>query len=715
MRRRHLVRWAWAWAWCVGLGGGSVAAQSAAALKKQGLRYYAEKRWDLALPDLQQYQKDKPGDPDVIAALGVTYFHLRRPEQARQYQDYALRQFPRRKDPDLRFVYARTLHESGDYETAIAAYKNFLRQANARHPLRAQAIEAIRQCVTARDMPPNPNVALVENLGPRINTPGSEFGPLPSVNFPDRLYFSAVKAGATGGRRNDKGYEDELRGAYRGDMYMTRLRPDGWEVPTPINSLLNTARHERALAFSADGKALYFFRGFTDYSGDILIDSAGVRDEYAPEGRLFDGPLRPEAGDRALFFYNDSTLLFASRRDGGYGGLDLYASTRVAGQWTQPLNLGPEINSAFDDTSPFLALDGRTLYFSSNRRNGMGGFDIWQSVYDPVARQWSAPTNLSPPVNTPADELQFQLADEGRSAFLSSNRLIDNYGEFDLYAVFFKEQILAHASDAPRNLFLRAAESEVATATSPDRILSEAVFYENDQDLLSTDNRQKLRLWAGLAAQYPAAQVQIIVHTDETGPAKFDLYYGVKRAEALAKALIQLGVSPDRIALYSAGPHYPLARSVVNAAPNPAGQKLNRRAELRLAFGPQAKGPIVAPQRPELSELVASGGHARLDSAWSGLNYRVEAAQATQIIASDALGMFDDPLIESRPGESGVYRYQSGLFRRYDAARKRAEALRLQGFEQARVVVYFNGRFVSQAEAVGLLKRYPELAAYIAE
>lgn len=714
MIRRHIKQWAWVWVWCVGLGSGSAAAQSLPALKKQGLRHYAEKRWDLALPDLQQYQKEKPGDPDVIAALGVACYHLRRPDQARQYQEYVIRQFPKRKDPDLRYAYARTLHESGEYGAAIGAYKAFLRD-DARHPLRLQAVEAIRQCVTARDMPPNPNVALVENLGPRINTPGSEFGPLPSVNFPDRLYFTAAAANSTGGRRNDKGYEDELRGSYRGDMYMTRQRPDGWEPPTPINSLLNTARHERALAFSADGRVLYFFRGFTDYSGDILADSAGVRDEYAIEGVRFDGPLQPEEGDRGLFFYNDSTLLFASRRDGGYGGLDLYASMRVAGQWTQPVNLGPEINSEFDDTTPFLALDGRTLYFSSNRRGGMGGFDVWQSVYDPRNLQWGAPLNLGPPVNTPSDELQFRLSDEGRSAFLASNRLFDNYGEFDLYAVFFREQITAHAPETPCALFLRAAESDAGFVAAPTIILTEPVFYDSDQDLLSDENRRKLKQWAELAAQYPMAEAQIVAHTDETGPAKFDLYYGIKRAETLGKALTQLGVPSERIALYSAGPHYPLARGIVNAAPNPAGQKLNRRIEFRLVFGHQTKGPTVAARRPELSELVAAGGSARLDSAWAGLNYRVEAAQTTRIIASDAFGMFDDPLIESRLATSGIYHYQSGLFKRYDAARKRAEALRLQGFEQARVAVYFNGRFVSQAEAVGLLKRYPELAAYITD
>lgn len=138
------------------------------------------------------------------------------------------------------------------------------------------------------------------------------------------------------------------------------------------------------------------------------------------------------------FFINDqeNKILFASKR--GRSGLDIYESNlNNDGTWSTPKPISGGVNTDFDEDSPFLSRDGQTLYFSSNRPNSMGGFDIFQSRYNTVTKIWSEPVNLGFPINTIDDEINFQLQEDQLSGFLSSNRL-HSLGDFDIY-YFHKE------------------------------------------------------------------------------------------------------------------------------------------------------------------------------------------------------------------------------------------------------------------------------------
>ncbi|MEO6038633.1 MAG: hypothetical protein ABIQ93_09490, partial [Saprospiraceae bacterium] len=434
--------------------------------KRNGDRYFANGRWADALTELTRYQQAKPGDMDVLTKLGIVNYQLHQADKARQFLEYVLGRNPQSKDADLYYYYARTLHGQQEYDKAILAYKGFLRVCGDKHPLRAQVIDNIRRCVNAEGIGPNEAVALVENLGDRVNTPGDEFAPLPSVNYSDRLYFSAARPGCNGGRRNDAGYADDEAGHWCSDMFAARMDASGWQYAGDLGGLLNTSRQEVALGFDNAGQILYFFRGFTLYAGDILADTANRQDEYAVMPPVFRSTLQPESGDAAPFFFNDTTVVFASRQAGGYGGLDLYFTTRHDSIWTLPRNLGPTVNSAYDETTPFLARDARTLFFSSNRLEGMGGLDVFKTFFDEKKNTWEAPQNLGNGLNSPGDDAYFRLDREGRQAFLSSDRLNDNYGERDLYLVYYKEQQPEQNPAGPVVLFseLRKAGSEAGVA-----------------------------------------------------------------------------------------------------------------------------------------------------------------------------------------------------------------------------------------------------------
>lgn len=691
----------------------SLPAQKPADLKKSGEKALDLGRWAEARALLLQYQQEKPGDPSVLTRLGIAHYHLRQGEKAREYLEYVAAKQPDSKDVELYFYLGRTLHGLGEYDRAMAAYKAFLRVAAEKDPRRAGVVDDIRRCARAGAIPASDAAALVENMSDRLNTAGDEFAPLPSVNHPDRLYFSAAREGCTGGRRDADGYEDTLRGEWCADMFLARRSTRGWEETAPLSSLLNTSRHEVALDFNRGGQVLYFSRGFTLYSGEICADTAGRKDEYAVQPPLFASPMQAEEGDGAPFFVNDTVLLFASRRPGGQGGLDLYITERRAEGWTAPQNLGPAVNSAYDETMPFLAADGRTLYFSSNRNTGMGGLDVYKAVFDAALAAWQTPANLGAPVNSPFDDAFFRLTADGRSAYLASDRF-GSLGARDLYVVYFKDaQPEQYAAGQP--VLFTEIEKKAAGAQAEQAAESAGLNtlpYTTDRDVLSAENLRQLDKAAALAQQYPEAQVLVTVFTDETGPSKFDVYYGIKRAELVGKALLDRGVGAGRVVLRSVGANYPLARAVLDDKPNPMAPTFNRRVEVELASPSREFPPETKPRRPEVSELMLSGGARQYSESVKGLSFSVEAATTRQILTDDALYVFGDIRIESRPGD-GMYYYTAGLFKKFQQAAQLRDELKKQNFAEATVIAYIDGVRISKAEAVALLRKYPELQEFI--
>jgi outer membrane protein OmpA-like peptidoglycan-associated protein len=121
-----------------------------------------------------------------------------------------------------------------------------------------------------------------------------------------------------------------------------------------------------------------------------------------------------------------------SNRPGGIGGYDIWKTLlNEEGEWSAPVNLGPEINTPYDENTPFLHADGKTLYFSSDGWPGMGNKDIFMSRLDSTGH-WSNPLNMGYPINSFSEESGLIVSPDGTEAFFSSN-LKDGYGDMDIY------------------------------------------------------------------------------------------------------------------------------------------------------------------------------------------------------------------------------------------------------------------------------------------
>ena len=128
-----------------------------------------------------------------------------------------------------------------------------------------------------------------------------------------------------------------------------------------------------------------------------------------------------------------STLFFTSDREGGYGGKDIYMIKKDEhGNWGEARNLGPQVNTPFDEETAMLHPDGNTLYFASEGHNGMGQLDVFYTQMNPDST-WTSPSNMGYPINTPEDDFFFLPTIDKNKAYYASTHFSGNMGGSDLY------------------------------------------------------------------------------------------------------------------------------------------------------------------------------------------------------------------------------------------------------------------------------------------
>jgi tetratricopeptide (TPR) repeat protein len=414
----------------------AVVAQPKTTLKEQAKAYLAAEHYEDAIRTIEQSRQLVKSDEESRFLLAVCYFQINNLAQAQQLLN-ELTTTEKSPYPECWLYLGKIYHAQQQFARAAKHYKLYLSTLRSDDPNRRMIIEEIRRCDNGLRLVFGEAPAVVENLGPRVNSSADEFAPLLSPSRSSQLYFTAIKPGNTGGPRNKSANPDEQYGQELSDMFTTALQGGEWQAAQPLHYLLNSPQHEYLCGFANEGQVLLYYQGWNWEQGEIFADTFQQNEQRNLRTTPFLAPARGGAGEYQLFLAADTLLLFASRRPGGYGGLDLYRSALRNGRWIAPENLGPEINSAYDETTPFLARDGVTLYFSTNNSSiAVGGLDVVSAVYLPAAARWSAPRNLGFPINSSADDAHFSLARDGFTGFFSSARK-DGQGQRDLYIAYF--------------------------------------------------------------------------------------------------------------------------------------------------------------------------------------------------------------------------------------------------------------------------------------
>jgi hypothetical protein len=216
---------------------------------------------------------------------------------------------------------------------------------------------------------------------------------------------------------------------------------DPWGAPTNLGPTINTSFIDAIPAFSRDGHWMFFNSNRPGGSGDVDIWAswrAQTHDDFGwqPPVNLGSGVNSPSFDAGASFFENEEggapLLFFGSNRPGGIGDNDIYVSELTAAGLFGPATRVPELSSPASDQRPVIRFDGLEIFLFSNRSGGFGGFDLWASTRDSVFDAWSTPVNLGSVVNTASTETQGYLASDRRTLFFVSNRP-GGFGVADLY------------------------------------------------------------------------------------------------------------------------------------------------------------------------------------------------------------------------------------------------------------------------------------------
>lgn len=700
---------------------------------RAGLKYFDRGLFKEAL---EQFNSDEYGDKnkDLLMKRVICNYEVNDLESAKNDVPVilAFEQIPE----ELYLYIAKIYHSELNFENAVEFYKEYLRKTGRNDKYRQMVVGEIKRCAIGMGLQYFEQKAFVENMGPEINTIYEETDPIQSPNFLNKYYFSSNRQGAEGGLRNPEGLKDDLYGSRYLDMYTAVLENGKWTEIEGLNSLLNTAKHERVLDFNTNGSILFFLKGDSPTSASIHVDTFGnqTSEIYPPK---FKSPLYGEKGDVYLQFYNDSTIIFSSKRKGGFGGYDLYVCYKKEQYWSQPKNLGPKINSSYDEITPYLTKNGTQLYYSSNGLNSMGGFDIFSSSFSTEKAEWGDPENMLQGLNSALDDTHYRISADGQSAYFRSNRK-SSIGKGDLYIAYLKEQEIGQLSYNPTLPFIandkfvmdivsnndldlvNNSSKAIAKKVTPEteekveikqkEFVIENLFFGKDENLLTIQNTRILDNIVDILNIYPSTTVEFESHSVPESQIAYELYFTIKRAEKLAAYLIEKGIDKNRIAMRGFGAGYPLVSTTTGQGNNLA-DKLNRRIEIIIKKDEEL--PLVIEYtEPVVAEFLKNNSTELYKTILSGLSYRVRVAEVRQMYQNEILNYYQDAMITKNYG-SNDYIYTIGLYKNYFDAQEVIKTLKDDEINTAKIIPYLNGIEIPVDKIIDYAVEYPDLVNYL--
>ncbi len=291
---------------------------------------------------------------------------------------------------DAIFYLAKAYRLNNDFDNAINHYKKYKSLLDVTDIGNIEFVDLqIQSCETAKTMMNDPVRVDKKILPPTINTVEDEYCPAITADGNTLIYTSQQLV-------FDPDYGEELPFSF---IFQTSRSEDGdWTKPKEITSKLGSNGYYSSANLSADGSFLILY--MNDFGNGDLFYSEFNGSKWS-QAKPFPKIINSKYNEtHACITKDKKTLFFTSNRPNGIGGLDIYKSEKNAkGEWGEPKNLGNTINTAYDEETPWCSFDGKTLYFSSEGHSSMGGFDVFQSTMVNEV-QWATPLNLGYPVNT---------------------------------------------------------------------------------------------------------------------------------------------------------------------------------------------------------------------------------------------------------------------------------------------------------------------------
>ena len=321
--------------------------------------------------------------------------------------------------------YAQVLHSQQKFDEAVEQYQKYQQLK----PEDDRSKKGLESCAFAKEAMDNPTryVVLPFDIA---NSRANDFSPSFGNGDYDLLFFTSARDEGIG-----KGSDGSTGQSYT-DLWSLKLKKDKWSKPVVLPEGMNTESHEEASSFNKRGDEMYFTR-CDESSKEKPVPTCEIYFSKK-KGKGWTSPvLLPLPYDDVTTFSHpciseDGKLLyFASDMKGGYGGKDIWMVKKTKrDEWSEPINLGDQINTSGDELFPFIHADG-ALYFASNGHVGMGGMDIYKGEFDLEGTLLSI-SNMKSPINSPQDDFGIIFEAKNEVGYFSSNRSGGKGGD-DIY------------------------------------------------------------------------------------------------------------------------------------------------------------------------------------------------------------------------------------------------------------------------------------------
>lgn len=560
-------------------------------------RHFQRFEYTSAIKEYLKLVDRQKADAYVYKQLADSYYFVFNSAEASKWYKQAL---SAPQDAETHFRYAQMLKAQGKYEDANKQMQAFASKA----PQDSRAV-AFKQdpnyLPRLQDKKKLYDVQLLD-----MNSDKSDFG---AVLYNDRVYFASAR---NGNRRTFKWTNEPYL-----DIYSASYNLDGTITnPEEVKSL-NTRWHDGPVVFSPDGKTAYYAtesfnqsKGFekdkesnSKFGQVSLFVAKWMNDKWSEAQPVSFASVEYSTSNPSLS-KDGRTLYFSSNMPGGQGGVDIWkVAVNADGSFGKPENLGSKVNTAADESFPFIADDGSTLYFASKGHAGFGGYDIF--MIDLKGK--NEVVNLGAPVNGAKDDFAFSYYPTKEVGFMSSNRSgIDNIyklipvcgvpiyvtvtdaktgqtlagakvsilddkknviatemsnakGEVSFYGECKKGYTIAatmpqyegnafpvEASNGQERK-IKAALNPIEVIVTEKEVILKEVFFEFNKHNITEEGAFELDKLVQVMQEYPNMVIMVKSHTDNRGADKYNMNLSERRAKATVEYVLSKGISKDRI------------------------------------------------------------------------------------------------------------------------------------------------------------------------
>lgn len=414
--------------------------------------------YEQAIPIWEYLVKKDQNNPHLNYQLGYCYNELNKFNKAYTPLDIAQKATDKKYNPqdpkednaplEALFHFGEILHLKGEIEKAQIAFNTFKEKTDNKHILIEKADLHIIQCKNADSLINNATAYVIKNLHAPINSEYAEYSPIVTLDG-SSLFFTSRRLRSDDSNIKDVSPQD---GKYFEDIYRSKVLPNGsWGTPELVD-FSRTDRNEASVSTSSSGQQIFVYQ---DDEGDGNIYVSDLFDTVFTEIQFFDGNLNTESWEsHACISPDGNTIFFVSDREGGYGGRDIYRIKKLpTGDWSLAQNLGPKINTKYDEEAPFIGADGKTMYYASNGTLSMGGFDLISSQFDDEVSSWTTPKNMGYPLNSFGDDIFYTTSADGFTGYFASQRS-DSKGDKDIYIAQSPTSLISNVAIMKGNILM---------------------------------------------------------------------------------------------------------------------------------------------------------------------------------------------------------------------------------------------------------------------